>query len=373
MFERGLGPLGEGLGPFLAKTAVGPLPPKEMHLVFVNPLDLPDWDQKIQTFADFSFFHKAAWARVLTETYGYQPFYLVGQEDGEWMAVAPVMEVQSPFTGRRAVGLPFSDLCPPLLREPQWFNALFERLKQTGEQRGWRYIELRGHETYPEGQPFHAAYYLHKIDLGGDADNLFKGLKDGFKRNIRKAEREGVRVAFRRDLEAVKAFCRLNTLTRREHGLPPQPFRFFVNLQRFILARDLGFVALAEYQGKTIAGAVFFRFGGKGVYKYGASDKNYQHLRANNLLFWEAIKHLAETGIGELDLGRTDPDQEGLRRFKKGWGARETVVHYLRYDLKKRTFLPAEEKRSNLPEKILSRLPAPALRFLGRLVYRHMG
>ena len=37
-----------------------------------------------------------------------------------------------------------------------------------------------------------------------------------------------------------------------------------------------GFVILASHQDKVIAGAIYFHFGEKVIYKYGASNKCYQ-------------------------------------------------------------------------------------------------
>jgi len=49
-------------------------------------------------------------------------------------------------------------------------------------------------------------------------------------------------------------------------------------------------VVLASFDQENVAGAIYFHLGEKAVFKYGASDKKFQHLRANNLVMWEAIK-----------------------------------------------------------------------------------
>jgi len=79
----------------------------------------------------------------------------------------------------------------------------------------------------------------------------------------------------------MKDFYHLNTMTRREHGLPPQPYKFF------------------------------------------------QHLRANNLVMWEAIKWSCEKKFQSLSFGRTEPENKGLMQFKAGWGVKpyEILFH----------------------------------------------
>ena len=75
--------------------------------------------------------------------------------------------------------------------------------------------------------------------------------------------------------------------------------------------------------------------GGRAIYKYGASDETFQDLRGGNLVMWAAIKNFVRAGGAKhLDLGRTSLGNEGLRKFKLGWGAREEKIEYVKYDLR---------------------------------------
>ena len=68
-----------------------------------------------------------------------------------------------------------------------------------------------------------------------------------------------------------------------------------------MISIENGFVALASYSNRVVAGAVFFHFGSKAIYKYGASDRNYQHLRANNLGWRWVFGMLRGLGVGVKD------------------------------------------------------------------------
>jgi hypothetical protein len=173
--------------------------------------------------------------------------------------------------------------------------------------------------------------------------------------------------------EAMKEFVRLNAMTRKDHGLPPQPRRFFRHVCDHILSNNMGFIVLASWRGAVIAANVYFHFGNQVIYKYGASDKAWQHLRASNLVMWEAIKHAAGMGCKSLCLGRTEPENEGLRQFKAGWGIPESVMNYYRYDLRKDAFVKAPRVVSPFSKKLFNKLPLPALNALGAILYRHMG
>jgi lipid II:glycine glycyltransferase (peptidoglycan interpeptide bridge formation enzyme) len=130
---------------------------------------------------------------------------------------------------------------------------------------------------------------------------------------------------------------------------------------------------LASYNKKTIAGAVYFHFGDKALFKYGASEKKYRHLRANNLVMWEAVKQYVKNGYGSFCFGRTEPENAGLRQFKSGWGAKEYLIYYYKYDLIKGAFVKDSSKVKGLHNKIFKNMPIPLLKITGSLLYRHMG
>ena len=171
------------------------------------------------------------------------------------------------------------------------------------------------------------------------------------------------------------AYGHLHCLTRQRHGVPPQPRRFFLKIHEHLIAPGNGFVQLARWEGRWIAGAVYLHFGRNALYKFGASDMAFQHLRANNLLMWEAIRHYRQMGMSQFSFGRTDPDNQGLLQFKRGWGAEEAIRHYYRIGIRKpvRAAMAGHGPGSGWSGKVLQRLPISMLRLMGALAYRHMG
>lgn len=226
--------------------------------------------------------------------------------------------------------------------------------------------------------PCFATYVGHTLDLTGGEGKILSGFRDSTRRNIKKAEKEGVTVKIFNSLESVKKFYRMNCLTRKKHGLPPQPYCFFRKVYDHIISRELGFVTLASHNGQNIAGAVFFYFGDKGIYKYGASDMKFQDLRANNLAMWEGIRWSCNNGYKTFCFGRTEPENKGLQQFKAGWGAEEQTISYFKYDLTRRVFVsnsvnPQLATRNTFLNQLAQRTPIPVLNLAGSLLYRHMG
>jgi hypothetical protein len=285
----------------------------------------------------------------------------------------PVAEVRSILTGLRGVSLPFTDSCEPIADGQTACEELGRVVLEHGRRAGWRSVEWRGAAGLKVDAPPSQVFCGHRLTLSDDEERMIAGFRDSTRRNIRKADRGGVAVRIEDSWGAVKAFYRLNCLTRREHGLPPQPLSFFRGLHRHVISEGHGFVALGRHEERTIAGAVFLHFGREAVYKYGASDRAHQGLRANNLVMWEGIRRCGRLGCTVLSMGRTEAHHQGLLQFKAGWGTREENIPYFKFDLRTSRFVQERSRVEGWHNRVFARLPIPASRLIGALLYRHMG
>jgi hypothetical protein len=158
-------------------------------------------------------------------------------------------------------------------------------------------------------------------------------------------------------------------MTRRRHGLPPQPLKWFRSLIA-ALGKDLQ-IRVAFKDDISIASILTLSYKKKMVYKYGGSDLRYGNLGGNALVFWRAIQDAKANGIEEFDMGRSDLDNEGLVVFKDRWGAERSVLNYWRYPSSMRS-----SGAGNLIRKargLVSIAPELSLRAVSNLLYRHMG
>ena len=354
------------------EAARTPAPSRREGVVTVNPLRQEGWDSLLSGRSDAWFFHGTAWARVVEETYGHVPVYAARFAGGRLEGLLPVMEVSSPWTGRRGVSLPFTDFTYPIGARGEGAGELYERAMEEGRQRGWRYLECRSSDADWPGSSPSLVFLGHWLELGGGEEFLFKNLDGALRRGIRKAEAAGLRIQIDGTLESVHTYYALHCQTRRRHGLPPQPFRFFLSLQRRMLQAGLGFVVTARSGDQPVAAAVFLRQGGHALYKFGASDYAFQHLRPNNLVMWSGIRECAGRGCGRLHFGRTSAGNEGLRRFKLGFGAQEEEIKYCKYDFRARRFVADVDRAEGWFNRVFRSLPPPLLRLAGRLIYPHL-
>ncbi len=305
-----------------------------MGFEFIDPLSFPGWDDLVLTAENHSFFHSSAWIRVLCEAYGYRPSFFATTCDGKPSTVIALLEVDSFLTGRRGVSLPFSDYCEPLVFGKSTLWSIPGDLIDAAKKAGWKHLDLRGQSLFPPGVPVWSRYACHRLKIA-NAKELPSTLHKNTIRNLKRAKASGLNLEVLDSFEGMREYYGLHCLTRKRQGAPPQPFYFFRKIHEHIFSRGKGRVILARYRGKAVAGAVFFHFGQKAMYKYGALDMNFGRLGASAAVMWEAINRYADEGYDSFCFGRTDLDNEGLRRFKRGFGAEEYFLDYRRFDLSK--------------------------------------
>jgi len=311
-------------------------------------------------------YHHPAWVEAVARTYHFQSFvFVVRSAGGDVLGGVPLVAVGGRLRGKRWVALPFTDACPAVM-DPALTHEEFGRLlADEGARAGVSAIELRG-PLGAAGVPVERGV-AHELALTNE-DDLFSGFESQVRRNIRKAQRSDLTLRTAAEVEDLtEIYFRLHTETRRRLGVPTQPRRFFENVWEEMLARDVGFALLVYHGKEAIAGAVFLEWNGRLVYKFGASDAQYWSLRPNNLLFWEAIKCGCERDVKVFDFGRSDREDEGLRAFKRSWGAVEAPLIYTTLGR------PAESHNGSaerLLRPVLRRSPLWVGRSLGEVFYR---
>lgn len=358
------------------------------------------WDATVAGFPEATTFHTAAWARVLAESYGYRPYYLALGEPEAPAALLPLFEVDSWLTGRRGIALPFTDACTILARDDHAGHAIWNQALALGRTHRWRRLELRDDPSWLAEHPASTSFYHHVLPLtlvGGGADSasadhpnptgvnapgynlqtddaspLFARFDPSVRRAIRKAQHAGLAVEIGTSRDHLDSFFQLLQLTRRRHGLPPQPRRFFDHIQRHLLAPGRGCIVLVRQGARPAAANLFLRFGRRAIYKFGASDERYQQSRASNLAMWEGIRWCRQQGCTTLDFGRTSLDNAGLRRFKLGWGTQESIVRYHCFDYHRNAFVRTADRSSGWHATLFRRLPLPLSRVVGEFLYRHI-
>jgi CelD/BcsL family acetyltransferase involved in cellulose biosynthesis len=343
----------------------------------LDPLADTRWDDLVERHPRASVFHSRGWLEALQRTYRYEPIVLTTSERGPLENGLVLCRVRT-WLSRRLVSLPFSDHCDPLVDARDDLSEMIEILRGEVERGRCRSFELRPRpEASPAGvvRPFRVAegmsYWLHTLDLARSAGQIFDGFHhSSTQRAIRRADREGVDYEAGTSERLLSAFYGLLRLTRRRHGLPPQPLAWFRNLVACL--RDGLTIHVANKDGLPIAGILTLSFKKTMVYKYGGSDAAHHRFGGMPFLFWRAIQEAQAKGIEELDLGRSDVDQPGLVAFKDHLGATRTKLTYYTFP-HSRHATAHDGPFTRAARRVVVHLPDAALDLTGRLLYKHLG
>jgi vancomycin resistance protein VanK len=199
---------------------------------------------------------------------------------------------------------------------------------------GWQPQATEG--GFAAGQP----QFNFWIPLTGRTeDDVLKGMNQQWRRNIKKAAKEGVEVTVG-DGDDLKLFHDLYVHTAERDRFTPRGFAYFRTMYDALSAEDPDRIRLwlARHGGDLVAATVAIRVGGHAWYSYGASSTEKREVRGSNAIQWEMIRDAMAAGADVYDLrGITDTlDSDdphvGLIQFKVGTGG-EAVEYAGEWDL----------------------------------------
>ncbi|WP_327366679.1 lipid II:glycine glycyltransferase FemX [Streptomyces sp. NBC_01217] len=210
---------------------------------------------------------------------------------------------------------------PPDMDDPQ-AAALMEQLRKLG----WQQDEEGGEEGFSAGQPRH----VFQVPFTGQSLEEIRGnLNQQWRRNIKKAEKAGVKVV-EGGYEDLPAFYELYRETALRDRFAPRPLVYFQRMWTALRTEDPDRMRLylAHHEGEVLAAATMLTVGNHVWYSYGASTGRKREVQPNNAIQWRMMSDAYERGAAVYDLrGITDTLDEsnhllGLLRFKVGTGGR---------------------------------------------------
>ncbi len=218
-------------------------------------------------------------------------------------------------------------------------------------------------------------FMTHILPLSSDLLRTRAGFhKSCIQRPLRKAEKNSLGLHVSRDRKDLKDFYELHLRTRKKHGTPPQPYRYYLKMWDQLHPRGMMELFLATHSGAAIAGIILLRFKDTVIYQAGASNERVLSLHPNHFLLWQAIKRAHADGYSYFDLGRSSFDDRGLVQFKDRWGAeRHELIYYFYPKVSGVTSIRQNDRKYRVSTKLFRSLPIPVLRTIGSIGYRYLG
>jgi CelD/BcsL family acetyltransferase involved in cellulose biosynthesis len=345
----------------------------------IDPLSDPRWAELVMRHPRAAVFHTPAWLEALKRTYGYRPLALTTCEPGRPMENGFVAcHIDTWLTGRRLVSLPFSDHCDPLVDNATDLRALTSGL-EAKYRSGLRYLEIRPLTSIGLGisalSQSEYTYAFHDLDLRQDLATLHENIHKSTRRNIQRAEREGLVYQEGRSIDLLDIFFRLYVSTRKRLGVPPQPRTWFTNLVACV--GEALQIRVAFRERRPIAAILLLTHRNTVTYKYGGSDIRYNNLGATQSLFWRTIQDAKKCGLALLDFGRSEQENSGLITFKDRWGTRRSTLIYSRFTTSPHSMNHYKTGGASWfdlgAKRVMRRLPEGLLIAVGQRIYRHIG
>jgi CelD/BcsL family acetyltransferase involved in cellulose biosynthesis len=352
-----------------------------MNVRISESSDDPRWNDYVDRHPFGCIFHHSAWREVLLRSFPQlKPFYFMAEnEDRNVVGAVPVMLVKSMLTGKRLVSLPFSLYNDPLVDSPEVFNQLRDSVCSQfhAQKTDFMVFRVRFAPSLFQTDHFHdfVGYKNHTLALDADPEKLMAGFqRKSVRKNIRKAERSGVRVTEVASEEDVRRFFDLNVHTRKKFGTPPQPFSFFRNMWNLLHPKGMIMVHLAWMGKEPVGGLLCLKYKKRVHAEYIGIDDRFQAYSPNMLLFWTAIQEACRQEYRFFEFGGTVASNEGLLLFKRRWGTVEEDIHHFYYP-KVRGFSSglSTSWKYRAMAKVMKPMPKWLFIQTGKWMYRHLG
>ncbi len=289
------------------------------------------WDRYVRAHPEGTPFHLSGWRRVVWETFGHDPLYLLAEEGTVIRGVLPVFRARCFGDGfrRRKVHLsvPYGVYGGILSDSPEVERALLEEACRRADAEGVGYLELRDREDRGYDLPSSDLYVGFIGDLPGDPEECLGRIPRKARAEVRKGrDRNGL--VFREGLE-MKAFHRIFAVNKRQLGTPPLPRTFFDAIQEEF--GESVFLHAVSTPGGQVAGAVLsFAWRDTLMPYYSGSVKELDRLGVNNFMYWALMRWGVEKGFRKFDFGRSRKES-GSYHFKRHMGFEPFPLHYQFY------------------------------------------
>ena len=297
---------------------------------------------EIETFINANepncFFHNTLTYKILKNTKGSKPYYLIHREDREinGLALVNVMtSYKAGFMGKRAVMHHY----PIITGKNNELNATqFLKYLKNGFAPKVLYFELRSLTTGNKNATLFESNGFIKRDrinliLYLDNINLFDKLNESKRRQVRKAQKAGLETTAAASLSEVNDFYRiLKKHYRHRVRKPLPPASFFHSVYRY---GGKQIQLLVTKTGNTVIGGVVLAgTPGNTYYEWyiAGNDHNYKHLYPSVFSTWRAIEIAAEQKGTKFDFmgGGIPGVPYGVRDFKEKFGSlREKNIRLL--------------------------------------------
>lgn len=303
-----------------------PFVPSRVRVRLAGPGDRGGYGRFVAQAADATAFHRPEWLDAVERSTGHAVHLLLAERDGAIAAALPLHAVHSPLFGRALVSTGFAvdggvigdaGEAEPLLAAAQ---RLAVRLScPTIEVRGGPLPALPGWHVKRES---HAGFVRA---LAGSDEDLLTAIPRKQRAEVRKGIALDMDVRVGTAEEDRRAHYAVYAESVRNLGTPVFPRRLFdAVLDSFGADADILTVA---HSGQPVASVLSLYHRGAVMPYWGGGVFAARALRANDVMYYELMRHARRRGCDRFDFGRSKTGS-GAYHFKRNWGFEPAPLAY---------------------------------------------
>lgn len=166
--------------------------------------------------------------------------------------------------------------------------------------------------------PMHLhAELTHRLDLSLSEEELLAKMRKSTRYEIRKAEKEGIKVIGKQDERQIREFYDLQLETAQRQKFVPFSLKYWQKQFEAFAPDNEVVLYSAYYEDKLLAQAMIIFYGQEAVYHYGASTEWAHKYPGAPAIQWAAIKEAKKRGLSRYNFWGVAPEGEMQHRFAK--------------------------------------------------------
>ncbi|MBR0431179.1 peptidoglycan bridge formation glycyltransferase FemA/FemB family protein [Candidatus Saccharibacteria bacterium] len=296
-----------------------------------------DWDEFIKSHLEANFlqswdfyeFHKARGKQIVRR---------ILTRDGKIIAAyAGVVETAKRGTYLAIAGGPILDW-----KNEKIVQEVFTDIKEVGKRKKCAFVRVRPQLPLSDeslklmrilglvkAPMYLSVEYAGILDLKKSEEEILAGASQGFRRKLRKAEKNEIEITAETSNEAIKEFCRLEKLHAERQKYVAFSAAFLTKQFEAFRENDEVIIYTARKDGETLAQNFIIFYGPEASYHYGVSSELGTKYSAAPLLHLKAMEEARQRGCirynlwGIVETNETSHRFYGVSEFKRSFGCEE--------------------------------------------------
>lgn len=329
------------------------------------------WDRYVMDHPLAKGYHLIGWRRIIEEAYGHQTFYLMTKDRNEEVqGILPLVFLSSRVFGRFLVSVPFLNYGGILTQKAAARRLLLDAAAAAAEKMGAAHIELRQEGPIELAWPCKKHKVSMRLAIPLDFETLWREFPSKLRSQIRRAQKEGMIVQPGGEA-LLDDFYQVFSRNMRDLGTPVYGRNFFKTILNHFPKEAR--IHVVTWKGQPVAAGFLYGFRETLEIIWASSDRRYNHLAPNMLLYNSALEYACREGFRWFDFGRSSLGS-GTYRFKAQWGATPIPLHWY-YWLKGGGPLPdlsPANAKFRLVVALWQKLPLSVSRWIGPGIVKYI-